>query len=345
MYEFDIGLYEEIYNFIESSGYIIEDAFLSQGVPTFYVDLPENSKEAFMNLLRKLEPYNFIPILRKINGKNVLRIVKEPPVRHIIPKPAFVFAFIATLATIFISGYFPPPIGIGELNIVLALEFVAAMILVLATHEIGHWILARKHGIKASPPLFIPGPPPFGTFGAVIVQSSLAPTKDALFDVGVSGPLFGFIASLIVSFIGLPLSKVIPFTGRGGLPPIFLYSLMAWFIKGPLREGYAVLLHPIAFAGWVGMLITMLNLVPAGTLDGGHVARCFLKPNMQLIAALVGVAILFWRGFYFFAMLALIMAVTYKHPGPLDDISPLSKKKKLLAIVPVVIFLLCVLPF
>ena len=233
--------------------------------------------------------------------------------------------------------------------------YVGAMIAILATHELGHWIAARLHGVVVTPPYFIPAPfTLFGTFGAFIQQRTPAPNKDALFDIGVAGPLAGFVAAIAISMIGLPFSIIVIGPVEGiRLPYILAYGLLARLILGPVPEApeAGINLHPVAFAGWTGMLVTMLNLIPAGSLDGGHIARCVLRRElhrafgMAVSLAFLALSILFYGGWYAaMAILAFLMAAFYRHPGPLDDVSGLSPGRKALLALPVLIFLLCILP-
>jgi membrane-associated protease RseP (regulator of RpoE activity) len=210
----------------------------------------------------------------------------------------------------------------------------------------GHKLTANKNGMDATPPYFIPGPPPigdllgFGTFGAVIMQKSLPPNRDALFDIGSSGPIVGFILALAASIIGLVLSPIYPGpVPGGGIPAPLIFELFAIYLIRLPADSY-VLLHPVAFAGWVGMIVTMLNVLPAGTLDGGHVARSLFGDKTRTALTFLSVVLLVVAGFWPMAFFVLLLSM-YRHPGPLDDVSGLSTRRKLVAVVLVVIFVLC----
>jgi membrane-associated protease RseP (regulator of RpoE activity) len=213
----------------------------------------------------------------------------------------------------------------------------------------GHKITANRRGMEATLPYFIPGPPPFGTFGAVIMQKSLPANKDALFDVGADGPIAGFVIATIVSIIGLTL--VIPTPHLEGATPLqipLLWGFLAQLLQGlklmPIAPaGQDLLLHPVTFAAWAGIIVTMLNLLPAAMLDGGHVARSVAGEKVRLGLTGLSIAYLLLEGFYPMGILVLFMAM-YKHPGPLDDVSSLSTKRKLLSIALVAIFILCIFP-
>jgi membrane-associated protease RseP (regulator of RpoE activity) len=230
--------------------------------------------------------------------------------------------------------------------IIGGVSFTTAMLAVLGSHEMGHKITANKKGIEATLPYFIPGPPPFGTFGAVIMQKSLPPNKDALFDVGADGPVAGFIIATIVSIVGLTLLvPAPPPEGSASLNVPVIWFFLAQLLQGlnlmpqPAR-GEVLLLHPIAFAGWVGMVVTMLNLLPAAMLDGGHVARSIAGDKPRIVLSVLSILFLVAEGFYPMAFLVLFMSL-YRHPGPLDDVSGLSRGRKLLTIGLVAIFVLC----
>jgi len=196
-----IAQFEQI-RVMVGSEYDVEDGFVEHGVPTFYVRLREDSKEAFLRLTQRMESLRLIPVLRRIEEKVVLRAIPKPstkPSRNIIN----IGLFFATLGTVFISGY------LQSIDLVGAVMFTGAIMAILGSHEMGHKLLADKHAVDATYPYFIPGLPPIGTFGAVIQQKSLPSNKDALFDIGFAGPVMGFIVSIIVTFIGVQLSVVL----------------------------------------------------------------------------------------------------------------------------------------
>ena len=337
-----IAQFEQIRVMVESE-FDVEDGFVERGVPTFNVKLREDSKEAFLRLTQNMESLRLTPVLRRIEEKVVLRIIPKPstkPSRTMIN----IGLLLATLGTVFLSGY------LQSINIVDALMFTGAIMAVLGSHEMGHKLFADKHDVEATYPYFIPGPPPIGTFGALIQQKSLPPNKDALFDLGATGPIFGFLVAVIVAVIGLPLSHFeIVDSAEGTLPAPMLFQLVVNILPprgvvGPDGEGILVImLHPLAFAGWVGMFVTLVNLVPAGMLDGGHVTRSFLGERTRTVLAYLTIALLFVMGppFYLMAMLALFFSM-YRHPGPLDDVSKITTRRKIIVLALVLIFILCV---
>jgi membrane-associated protease RseP (regulator of RpoE activity) len=318
----------------------VKEGFVDHDVPTFYVRYREDSKEAFLRLMQHLELLDLIPVLRQQEGKVVLRVLPKPPIkpnRNIIN----LVLFFATLGTVFISGYI-----MSDSDIIGALLFTGAIMAILGSHEMGHKLLADKHDVEATYPYFIPGIPPIGTFGALIQQKALPPNRDALFDIGFTGPITGFIMSIIIMIIGMQLPVQLvqdPTVGKtlGELYPL-IYRVIVWLFPPSAPEGFTVILHPVVFAGWVGMIVTMLNLVPSGMFDGGHVARSVMGSKAHQLVSYLGIALLvviWWP----MAVLALFFSAA-KHPGPLDDVSKLTNSRKLGAIVLVAVFILSVVP-
>jgi len=329
-----------------SAEFQVEESLIEHAVPTYYLKQPQETKEQFLRVIKALEPMNLIAILRKMDGRLVLKVISKPAV-----KPSNVLVnwvlFFATIATTFVTGYMLSPSVIDPF--LGGASFTVTMLAVLGTHEMGHKLTANKKGMAATPPYFIPGPPPFGTFGAVIMQKSLPPNKDALFDVGANGPISGFVIAVIASIVGLTL--VIPTPTVLGTN--YIQTPLLWYLLMPLLQGLGVmpisgagedlLLHPVAFAGWVGIVVTMLNLLPAAMLDGGHVARSLAGEKVRLGLSAVSILYLFLVGFYPMGILVLFMSL-YKHPGPLDDVSPLSTSRKLATFGLIAIFVLCIFP-
>jgi Zn-dependent protease len=325
----------------------IEESLMEQGTPTYYLVWPQETKQAFLRLLKNLEEMTLIAFLRKVDGRIVLRVVPKPPVKPSNPRTN-VILLLATVATTFITGYLSFP-NTGIDPIFSGAMFSAAILLVLGIHEMGHKLTANKKDIDATSPYFIPGPPPLGTLGAVIMQKSLPRNRDALFDVGANGPIAGFIVALVFSAIGLLLlipSPTPPDTTTLSLMPTSWLLLAEAFsslnlLPQPPPNGI-LLLHPITWAGWAGMVVTMLNLLPAAMLDGGHVARSTLagdKPRLILTFASVALLLLVGTEFMVMAFLIVFMSM-FKHPGPLDDVSSLSRNRKLLTVALIAVFIL-----
>jgi len=331
--------FEKVQNMVESE-FDVEESFVEHGVPTFHIKHREDSKEAFLRLMKRLDALELLPLLRQKDEKVVLRIIGKPPTKP-NRNTINIALFFATLGTVFISGYV-----LSSANILGAILFTGAIMAILGTHEMGHKLLADKHDVDATYPYFIPGLPfPYGigTFGALIRQKSLPPNKDALFDIGFTGPVTGFIIATIVSIIGIQLStygSLDPNASFISVPLLFQFIVMVF---PPSGTGTMLQLHPVAIAGWVGMIVTMLNLVPSGMFDGGHVARSVLGDKAHQISSYLGIALLAVIGWWTMAILALFFSAA-KHPGPLDDVSKLTTRRKMGAIVLVAIFILSVVP-
>ena len=351
MFAGELADFEQVRGLVEAE-FEVEEGFVEYGVPTFFVRLRQDSKQGFLRLFERLGSAGFVPVLKRREGRVVLQVVRRPPLapsRWIMN----VVLFLVTVGTVTVTGYMLSVewVGKGLMSnpLVGAGMFTAALMAVLGVHEMGHKLAAYKHRVEASFPFFIPGPPaPFGigTFGAVIQQRSLAPNKDALFDLGMSGPVAGFLVAVLVTVVGVRLSLLIPLSavppGAEFLEMPMLFELIVTMFP-PKGAGEVIWLHPVAFAGWVGMLVTMLNLVPAGMLDGGHATRGLLGRNARTALSFAGILVLIILGHYLMAMVVFFLSLQ-RHPGPLDDVSKLTTSRKLATVFLVLIFVLCAAP-
>ena len=215
-----------------------------------------------------------------------------------------------------------------------ALFFALPLMLIIGTHEMGHYFMSKRHGIAASLPFFIPLPPgvsPFGTMGAFISIREPISDKKALFDIGIAGPIAGLLVAIPITAIGIFLtspSSTPPTAGHGPNIAIGVPYLYRWLSQIVPHEGGTI--HPTAFAGWVGLFITALNLLPAGQLDGGHVARAILGEKAHYLSyltllAMVIMGFVFYEGWFLFAILIFFLGA--RHPPPLNDLSKLDKKR------------------
>jgi len=308
----------------------------------------EKLEEYFRDVEEVLAEKGYIAFLRKPEEyePNYLLIVApfSPPSER--AKIWSLASLIATSSTVFLAGYWmatSPDFSqvYGVINPwIIALSFTISLLGIIGLHELGHLIASKVHGVKADLPIFIPAFPPFGTFGAVIRQRSPPVDRKSLFDLGIAGPLISFLISVIVSTIGLTLSKA----GEAGVPipsPLLFGILVELLNRGGLLKldvppgmDVFIVLHPVAFAGWLGMLITAINLFPIGQLDGGHVARAIFDSKKHQYISYTAVVILLLLGkfYYFFAILALFFAMA-GHPGPLNDVSKLDRKRRVLGVL------------
>ena len=233
------------------------------------------------------------------------------------------------------------------------LWYSVTILSILGAHELGHYYACRYYRVDASLPYFLPAPFLTGTLGAVIRIRQLIPTKPILFDIRVAGPIAGFVVAVPALFLGLSLSHVLPlpedFVGFSlGEPPLF--RLAAWIIWGTAPDGYSLNLHPVAFAAWFGLLITALNLFPIGQLDGGHIAYATFGARSTLVTMVAASAVIlltfYSSSWIAWAGLTVFMLLKFgpRHPRTLDHHIPLDRRRMLVAIGALVMFVLCFTP-
>jgi len=306
----------------------------------FYFDVWNYSREKFLHLVDELDRLGYIPFIEEYESDYRINIVNKP--EHKESKVHInIILFLATVVSTIFVGY------LWEGNIIGGIVFSVAILAIVGTHETAHYFAAKKHDVKATLPYFIPAPNIIGTFGAVINVKSAIPTKNALFDLGVSGPIAGFLVAIPVLIIGIYYSTVVPMSNQ---PTMLFYSsplmsIIEYFIAS-VPNGYYMQLNPLILAGWVGIVITMLNLMPIAVLDGGHISRSIFNAKIHQYLSIVGVIVMALLGWYLMAALLVvfILFMSRKHPGALDNISKLSRNRKILAILMVIIFILCLSP-
>lgn len=261
--------------------------------------------------------------------------------------------FIATVVIVFTNGVIRSnlPFGVAQLQdpFLMASIYTISLMGILGIHELGHILAHRKYGIKASWPYFIPGIPwALPTFGALIVLRNNMTNRNVMFDVGIAGPIAGLIVTVIVSIYGSAISTLISveeaqrIENLGPLP--FGESLLmvaTIHLTGMVVEGTILVASPVLFAAWFGFMITFLNLLPAWQLDGGHLARSALGVRWHKILTYASIAILFAIGLYFMALLVLFASMRVPESAPLDDVTPLSAKRKTLFFIALVIAVIC----
>jgi membrane-associated protease RseP (regulator of RpoE activity) len=220
---------------------------------------------------------------------------------------------------------------------------------ILLAHELGHYLMARRHGVDVTLPYFIPAPSFIGTFGAFIKMRSPARDPRMLLDIGAAGPLVGVAVSIPLVALGLSLSEVKQIEGQTGtaLGDSILLWILSRLVVGPLPPGCDVVIHPVGFAGWIGLLVTSLNLLPVGQLDGGHVVYALLGERQKRISKLVFVGLLAlgvlgWEGWLVWGVLLLIMG--FRHPPPVEWWVPLDRKRKAIGWLTMAVFVLTFIP-
>lgn len=231
--------------------------------------------------------------------------------------------------------------------------FSASLLLILGTHELGHFLASRRHGVHTTLPMFIPGPPlppMIGTFGAVIRIKSPITTKKALVDIGSAGPLSGFVVALVVTSLGMGLSTVVPVVATGqslGLGNSLIFSGLSYLTFGPIPDGFDVVLHPVAFAGWIGFFVTAMNLLPMGQLDGGHVLYALLGHrhknfSITMVAFLFALGAFTWPGWFLWG--GLIALIGMWHPPVEDQHRPMDWQRRITTACSIIVFILTFIP-
>jgi membrane-associated protease RseP (regulator of RpoE activity) len=280
---------------------------------------------------------------------------KEFP--HHIP-PIHLVLFLATGLTTVAAGAMQQGVIPWETpwQLYKGLPFSLTLLIILLCHEMGHYFMARYHDLDVSLPYFLPAPPiPFliGTLGAFIRIRSPILHKPALLDVGAAGPLTGVLVTLPLLVIGLQLSEIkVVLTGAGELEGIvlgesILFKIMCWLTLGPLSANHHIIMHPMAFAGWIGLLVTNINLIPVGQLDGGHVSYALFGERSQQIAKifyllLIIFGLMSWYGWLMWVVLLYFMG--FVHPPPLHYWVPLDRKRRNIGYLTIAVFILTFMP-
>jgi membrane-associated protease RseP (regulator of RpoE activity) len=259
--------------------------------------------------------------------------------------------FVLTIFTTLLAGALQQGLNVftNPWALVVGIPFSFTLMTILLTHEMGHYLTSRYHRVGATLPYFIPAPSIIGTFGAFIRMTSPILSKRALLDIGASGPIAGFVVAIGAVAIGLHYSTVVETPALEGmkLGEPLIFSLISNMVIGSVPDGYDVLLHPIAFAGWIGLFITALNLIPIGQLDGGHVVfavfgRRHRTLSLLMIPTLILLGMYGWPGWFLWAVLPLIFGIN--HPPVLDGDIPLDRPRKIVGWVSLVIFILTFTP-
>jgi membrane-associated protease RseP (regulator of RpoE activity) len=231
--------------------------------------------------------------------------------------------------------------------------YSATILTILGCHELGHYFACRYYDVDASLPFFLPAPILTGTLGAFIRIREPIPTKRMLFDIGIAGPIAGFVVAVPALFIGLSMSHVVPiptnFVGAELGEPL-LFKLASWLVFGSPPQGYSINMHPMAFAAWFGLLATALNLFPIGQLDGGHISYAVLgrkSSNVTLVMIGVAVVLTYYSSSWLvwtILMIVMLVVVGRHHPPVFDEPVPLDRTRVVLALVALAMFIVCFTP-
>jgi membrane-associated protease RseP (regulator of RpoE activity) len=276
-----------------------------------------------------IDTYQVSPWDRPVTASRRRRI----PLIHLV---LFVMTFITTsMAGAFEAGA-NPLADFGSIR--AGFPFSVTLLSILLVHELGHYFLSVVHGVRATLPYFIPGPPfLIGTFGAFIRMKSPPPTRRALFDVGAAGPWAGLLVAIPAVLIGLHFSEVRPLAfDEGGLVlgDSILFSFLTRLALGVVPENVTIVLHPIALAGWFGLFVTVLNLLPISQLDGGHVCYALFGRWHGMISRvfIVAIALLGLRGWPgWFVWVAVPLVIGVDHPPTYDSRTPLDGRRQVAA--------------
>lgn len=348
--------------------------------------LGDDSESAYEHLTEALKPYGILPLFRMEDNRQVIYLIKGLPESKAPNKNVNLILFVLTLLSVLFAGAMYgyegeapedllATLGMLLKNLGAGWPFAISMLGILAAHEFGHYLVGRYHKADVTLPYFIPLPfNLLGTMGAFIQMKSPPRNRRVLLDIAIAGPLAGLVVAIPVLLLGLYLSDLGPIQeqgllegnsilyllakfmvkrqwlpqplGYGGLPPL-LYWLRYVFTGMPIPlGGMDVQLHPVAWAGWAGLLVTAMNLIPAGQLDGGHILYVLLGKRVKKVfpfllaaVALMGMA---WNGWLLWAFLLLIFGNV--NAELLDQITPLDTPRKVVAILMLIVFLLVFTP-
>lgn len=343
--------------------------------------LREDSGTAFERLQARLSPLGYHALLRRDRGQDIVVTTPAPEATTKSRTWLNLLLFTATILTTLVSGSFMEGrVPWASWDALLAgAPFALAILSILGTHELGHYFVARYYDMQVSLPYFIPFLPVplgIGTMGAVIRLKSPMTSRKALFDVGLAGPIAGLLVAIPVLAIGLWQSELVPAHSMSqgivlplGQPPLYegllgaplLYKVISHLALGPLPQNVDVALSPVAFAGWVGLFVTAMNLLPAGQLDGGHIAYAvwgrahrYLAQTTFVGLVAMGIGPFFlnmlpgvgpvpgWSGWLIWAVLLSVFGL--RHPPALDDVTPLAGPRRVAGILALLLLITLITP-
>lgn len=255
-----------------------------------------------------------------------------------LPPTLFVLTLITTSS-----------VGALEYGLAGGMLYSASLVLILLFHEMGHYLTARHYRVPASLPYFIPVPlPPFGTFGAVINMGGRIPDRKALFDIAIMGPTMGLVLALPLAVLGIAGSTVTTLdsmpAGETLLGPSILFGFLIEWIHGPLAEGSGLQLHPVATAGWAGLFVTALNLLPMGQLDGGHIVYALFPRRSHLLYRSVAIAFAVFAVLvhppWLFLLLVVYLMTRLRHPPTMHEHLPIGPRRFALGLLAILFLIL-----
>jgi membrane-associated protease RseP (regulator of RpoE activity) len=311
----------------------------------------------------RFKPFGYTPFLGRQGDRVWIRAVPLAEARGSAKSTTnlvmFALTVLSTLAAgSFVTGSFPfltfNPL-LQPAHLLDGMPFALTLLLILGTHEFGHYFTARYHGASVSLPFFIPAPPPiflFGTLGAVIRMRSPVRDRNSLFDIAVAGPLAGLMVAVPALLLGLAWSRVgMVLPEHTGLTfgDSILMRVLTWLVFGSIPAGMDVFVHPVALAGWVGLFVTALNLFPVGQLDGGRIAYALFGPwhrqiSIATFGGLMALGVLFHSANWIVFAGLILLLMGFHHAPPLDDLTPLSRPRYALGVFCLILLVLLIPP-
>ncbi|NOZ64629.1 MAG: site-2 protease family protein [Caldiserica bacterium] len=345
-------IYSQVIRFFDPVGFQI--------TPSGYQFVFHQMFAPFREIRQEFESRGFHIFLRRRGQEKFGILVRIPPQKPDSPRVPLLLLGLTFITTTWAgANYSYSLVRAGYISSVWvgALSFSISLLIILGGHELGHKFTSLNHRVRASGPFFIPVPPfifPLGTMGAIIKMKSPAPDRNAEISLGANGPITGFLLSIPILILGIKLSPIVDYStyisGKEvlifGEPLIF--KLLKHLILN-LPAGKDIILHPLAFSGWVGLFVTALNLIPLGQLDGGHVLmsiigeKRFRRISFFIIGALFIAGLLYWEGWMFWAFIGIFFSFA-GNPGPLNGLSKVGKREKIIALVCALIFALSFMP-
>ncbi len=337
----------------------VYDVRMNYDVVEFYCKIDETTlEESFESLREEMAPQGYIPMVTYEKGEHVIVVGKKPARKYRSVHVNLIMLMITFAAVMFAgildwASYANVPgdqVYSAENVLTGIVVFALPLLAILGVHELGHYFMARRRKVAASLPFFIPSIPPLGTFGAFISLRDPIPNRKSLLEIGVAGPIAGLLVALPLAIAGLMLTNMEARPApddfeTGSIIRVAFPYIYGWLEQlMPIEGDY--LLHPTAFAAWVGFLVTALNLLPAGQLDGGHISRALLGRNAKY-ASWATIAILIALSFEYFAWMLfafLILILGAKHPPPLNDITKLDIKRQIVGVIAFIILIVAFVP-
>ena len=336
----------------------VRRTYSERGVPVVEGHLRDEPSRAFASLEQLLAPRSVTPLLED-RGPAGVRVIALPQAvdRELRRRPSIatnVVLFLATILSTTWAGALHQGVNLlsDPSQFLIGVPYAAALLAILAVHEFGHYFTARRHGVDVTLPYFIPVPMGLGTFGAFIQMKSLIKTRRAVFDIGIAGPLAGLVVALPALYFGLrgaaPLDDALHTTGVYSGSSLLLALVYQLANGGELGQA-VIQLSPVAFAGWIGLFITALNLLPVGQLDGGHIAyglfgqRRARYIGIAAFLMMLGLGLTVWPGLLTWALLIALIA-GFSHMPALDDVTPPDGKRFALGAVALAILVLTIVP-